>query len=67
MLLCLQNPRLVAVAIGAVIGLIAQFGDQIDISGGGWSNLLDDPGGSAGNRGKTIGEAIGLIREGSAC
>lgn len=38
----LANPiGLVAVAIGAVIGLIAQFGDQIDIFGGGWSNLLD--------------------------
>ena len=38
----LANPfGLIAVAIGAVIGLIAQFGDQIDIFGGGWSNLLD--------------------------
>ena len=38
----LANPfGLIAVAIGAVIGLIAQFGDQIDVFGGGWSNLLD--------------------------
>lgn len=38
----LANPfGLIAVTIGAVIGLIAQFGDQIDIFGGGWSNLLD--------------------------
>lgn len=38
----LANPfGLIAVAIGAVIGLIAQFSDQIDIFGGGWSNLLD--------------------------
>ena len=38
----LANPfGLSAGAIGAVIGLIAQFGDQIDIFGGGWSNLLD--------------------------
>ena len=38
----LANPfGLIAVAIGAVIGLITQFGDQIDIFGGGWSNLLD--------------------------
>ncbi len=33
----LANPfGLIAVAIGAVIGLIAQFGDEIDIFGGGW-------------------------------
>ena len=38
----LANPfGLIAVAIGTVIGLIAQFGDQIDVFGGGWSNLLD--------------------------
>lgn len=38
----LANPfGLIAVAIGTVIGLISQFGDQIDIFGGGWSNLLD--------------------------
>jgi hypothetical protein len=38
----LANPfGLIAVAIGAVIGLISQFGDQIDVFGGGWSNLLD--------------------------
>ena len=38
----LANPfGLIAVAIGTVIGLISQFGDQIDVFGGGWSNLLD--------------------------
>lgn len=38
----LANPfSLIAVAISAVIGLIAQFGDEIDVFGGGWSNLLD--------------------------
>jgi len=38
----LANPfGLIAVAIGAVIGLISQFGDQIDVFGGGWADLLD--------------------------
>lgn len=38
----LANPfGIVAVAIGAVIGLIAQFGDEIDVFGDGWSNLSD--------------------------
>ena len=60
----LANPfGLVAVAIGAVIGLIAQFGDQIDIFGGGWSNLLDVIQAVWQTITETIGEAIGAIRE----
>lgn len=60
----LANPfGLVAVAIGAVIGLIAQFGDQIDIFGGGWSNLLDVIQAVWQAITETIGEAIGSIRE----
>ena len=60
----LANPfGLVAVAIGAVIGLIAQFGDQIDIFGGGWSNLLDVIQAVWQVITETIGEAIGAIRE----
>lgn len=38
----LANPfGIIAVAIGTVIGLIAKFGDEIDVFGGGWSNLSD--------------------------
>lgn len=38
----LANPfGIVAVAIGVVIGLIAEFGDKIDVFGDGWSNLSD--------------------------
>lgn len=60
----LANPfGLVAVAIGAVIGLIAQFGDEIDIFGGGWSNLLDVIQAVWQSITETIGEAIGAIRE----
>lgn len=60
----LANPfGLIAVAIGAVIGLIAQFGDQIDIFGGGWSNLLDVIQAVWQAITETIGEAIGSIRE----
>ena len=60
----LANPiGLVAVAIGTVIGLIAQFGDQIDIFGGGWSNLLDVIQAVWQAITETIGEAIGSIRE----
>ena len=60
----LANPfGLVAVAIGAVIGLITQFGDQIDIFGGGWSNLLDVIQAVWQVITETIGEAIGAIRE----
>ena len=60
----LANPfGLVAVAIGAVIGLIAQFGDEIDIFGGGWSNLLDVIQAVWQVITETIGEAIGAIRE----
>lgn len=60
----LANPfGLIAVAIGAVIGLIAQFGDEIDIFGGGWSNLLDVIQAVWQAITETIGEAIGEIRE----
>ncbi len=60
----LANPfGLIAVAIGTVIGLIAQFGDQIDIFGGGWSNLLDVIQAVWQAITETIGEAIGSIRE----
>lgn len=60
----LANPfGLIAVAIGAVIGLIAQFGDQIDVFGGGWSNLLDVIQAVWQAITETIGEAIGSIRE----
>ena len=60
----LANPfGLIAVAIGAVIGLISQFGDQIDVFGGGWSNLLDVIQAVWQAITETIGEAIGAIRE----
>ncbi|UYP52468.1 hypothetical protein ND436_002790 [Neisseria gonorrhoeae] len=38
---CWQTVRVIAVAIGTVVGLIAKFGDEIDVFGGGWSNLSD--------------------------
>ena len=60
----LANPfGLIAVAIGAVIGLIAQFGDQIDIFGGGWSNLLDVIQAVWQAITETISEAIDAVRE----
>ena len=60
----LANPfGLVAVAISAVIGLIAQFGDEIDVFGGGWSNLLDVIQAVWQVITETIGAAIGEIRE----
>ena len=60
----LANPfGLIAVAISAVIGLIAQFGDEIDVFGGGWSNLLDVIQAVWQVITETIGEAIGAIRE----
>lgn len=60
----LANPfGLIAVAISAVIGLIAQFGDEIDVFGGGWSNLLDVIQAVWQVITETIGEAIGSIRE----
>lgn len=59
----LANPfGLIAVAIGAVIGLIAQFGDQIDIFGGGWSNLLDVIQAVLQAITETIGAAIAEIK-----
>lgn len=60
----LANPfGIVAVAIGAVIGLISQFGDQIDIFGGGWSNLLDVIQAVWQAITETISEAIDAVRE----
>lgn len=59
----LANPfGIVAVAIGAVIGLIAQFGDQIDIFGGGWSNLLDVIQAVWQIITETIGEAVDTVK-----
>ena len=59
----LANPfGIVAVAIGAVIGLIAQFGDQIDIFGGGWSNLLDVIQAVWQVITETIGEAVDTVK-----
>lgn len=38
----LANPfGIIAVSIGVVIGLIAEFGDKIDVFGDGWSSLSD--------------------------
>ena len=59
----LANPiGLVAVAIGTVIGLISQFGDQIDVFGGGWSNLLDVIQAVWQTITETIGAAIAEIK-----
>lgn len=59
----LANPfGLIAVAIGAVIGLIAQFGDQIDIFGGGWSNLSDVIQAVWQVITETIGEAVDTVK-----
>ena len=59
----LANPfSLIAVAIGVVIGLIAQFGDQIDIFGGGWSNLLDVIQAVWQVITETIGEAVDTVK-----
>ena len=59
----LANPfGIVAVAIGAVIGLIAQFGDEIDVFGGGWSNLLDVIQAVWQVITETIGEAVDTVK-----
>lgn len=59
----LANPfGLIAVAIGAVIGLISQFGDQIDIFGGGWSNLSDVIQAVWQVITETIGEAVDTVK-----
>ena len=59
----LANPfGIVAVAIGAVIGLISQFGDEIDVFGGGWSNLLDVIQAVWQVITETIGEAVDTVK-----
>lgn len=59
----LANPfGIIAVAIGAVIGLIARFGDEIDVFGGGWSNLSDVIRAVWQIITETIGEAVGTVK-----
>ena len=59
----LANPfGIVAVAIGAVIGLIAQFGDEIDVFGDGWSNLSDVIQAVWQVITETIGEAVDTVK-----
>jgi tape measure domain-containing protein len=59
----LANPfGIVAVAIGAVIGLISQFGDEIDVFGGGWSNLSDVIQAVWQVITETIGEAVDTVK-----
>lgn len=59
----LANPfGIVAVAIGAVIGLIAQFGDEIDVFGDGWSNLSDVIQAVWQTITETIGEAVDTVK-----
>lgn len=59
----LANPfGIVAVAIGAVIGLVAQFGDEIDVFGDGWSNLSDVIQAVWQVITETIGEAVDTVK-----
>lgn len=59
----LANPfGIIAVAIGTVIGLIAKFGDEIDVFGGGWSNLSDVIRAVWQIITETIGEAVGAVK-----
>ena len=59
----LANPfGIIAVAIGTVIGLIARFGDEIDVFGGGWSNLSDVIRAVWQIITETIGEAVGTVK-----
>lgn len=59
----LANPfGIVAVAIGAVIGFIAQFGDEIDVFGDGWSNLSDVIQAVWQVITETIGEAVDTVK-----
>lgn len=59
----LANPfGIIAVAIGTVIGLIAKFGDEIDVFGGGWSNLSDVIRAVWQIITETIGEAVGIVK-----
>lgn len=59
----LANPfGIIAVAIGTVIGLIARFGDEIDVFGGGWSNLSDVIRAVWQIITETIGEAVETVK-----
>ena len=59
----LANPfGIIAVAIGTVIGLIARFGNEIDVFGGGWSNLSDVIRAVWQLITETIGEAVGTVK-----
>ncbi|WP_448977220.1 tape measure protein [Neisseria sp.] len=59
----LANPfGIIAVAIGTVIGLIAKFGDEIDVFGGGWSNLSDVIRAVWQIITETIGEAVETVK-----
>lgn len=59
----LANPfGIIAVAIGTVIGLIAKFGDEIDVFGGGWSNLSDVIRAVWQIITETIGEAVDTVK-----
>ena len=59
----LANPfGIIAVSIGTVIGLIARFGDEIDVFGGGWSNLSDVIRAVWQLITETIGEAVGTVK-----
>ena len=59
----LANPfGIIAVSIGTVIGLIAKFGDEIDVFGGGWSNLSDVIRAFWQLITETIGEAVGTVK-----
>lgn len=59
----LANPfSLIAVAIGVVIGLISQFGDEIDVFGDGWSNLSDVIQAVWQVITETIGEAVDTVK-----
>ena len=59
----LANPfGIVAVSIGTVIGLIARFGNEIDVFGGGWSNLSDVIRAVWQIIMETIGEAVGTVK-----
>ena len=59
----LANPfGIIAAAIGTVIGLIARFGNEIDVFGGGWSNLSDVIRAVWQIITETIGEAVGTVK-----
>ena len=59
----LANPfGIIAVSIGAVIGLIAKFGDKIHVFSGGWSNLSDVIRAVWQLITETIGEAVRTVK-----